>query len=46
MLTWGQCRLDTNESDIHLTYTTCGHALKPVLSCIAAPHPLHAKTFA
>jgi DNA-binding HxlR family transcriptional regulator len=39
MLTWGQRWLDTNESDIHLTHTTCGHKLKPVLSCdhCAAP---------
>jgi DNA-binding HxlR family transcriptional regulator len=33
MLTWGQRWLDTNESDIHLTHTACGHDLKPVLSC-------------
>jgi DNA-binding HxlR family transcriptional regulator len=39
MLTWGQRWLDTNESDIHLTHTACGHDLKPVLSCgrCAAP---------
>ena len=33
MLTWGQRWLSTNESDIHLTHTACGHELKPVLSC-------------
>ena len=33
MLTWGQRWLDTNELDIHLTHTTCGHKLEPLLSC-------------
>lgn len=33
MLTWGQRRLQKNDSDINLTHTTCGHKLEPVLSC-------------
>ena len=40
MLTWGQRWLDTNESDIHLTHTTCGHDLKPVLSCDRCAAPI------
>jgi hypothetical protein len=40
MLTWGQRWLDTNESDIHLTHTTCGHELKPVLSCNRCAAPI------
>lgn len=33
MLTWGQRWLSTDESDIHLTHTTCGNELQAVLSC-------------
>ena len=33
VLTWGQRWLDSNESDIHLTHTVCGHELKAILSC-------------
>ena len=40
MLTWGQRWLDTNESDIQLTHTTCGHELKPVLSCHRCAAPI------
>jgi DNA-binding HxlR family transcriptional regulator len=40
MLTWGQRWLDTNESDIHLTHTICGHELKPVLSCHRCAAPI------
>jgi len=40
MLTWGQRWLDTNESDIHLTHTTCGNELKPVLSCDRCAAPI------
>jgi hypothetical protein len=40
MLTWGQRWLDSNESDIHLTHTTCGNELKPVLSCDRCAAPI------
>jgi DNA-binding HxlR family transcriptional regulator len=40
ILTWGQRWLDTNESDIHLTHTACGHELKPVLSCDRCTAPI------
>lgn len=33
MLTWGQRWIHTDESDIHLTHTTCGRELYAVLSC-------------
>jgi DNA-binding HxlR family transcriptional regulator len=40
MLTWGQRWLGTNDSDIHLTHTTCGHDLKPILSCDRCAAPI------
>ena len=40
MLAWGQRWLDTSESDIELTHTTCGHDLKPVLSCNRCAAPI------
>jgi DNA-binding HxlR family transcriptional regulator len=40
MLTWGQRWLESNESDIHLTHTTCGHELKAVLSCARCAAPI------
>jgi DNA-binding HxlR family transcriptional regulator len=40
MLTWGQRWLDTNELDIHLTHTTCGHKLEAVLSCNRCAAPI------
>src|SRR5258707_13175769 len=40
MLTWGQRWLDTNESDVRLTHTTCGNELKPVLSCDRCAAPI------
>jgi DNA-binding HxlR family transcriptional regulator len=43
MLTWGQRWLDTNASDIHLTHTTCGHDLEPVLSCDRCAAPIARK---
>ncbi len=43
MLTWGQRWLDSNESDIHLIHTVCGHELKPVLSCDRCAAPIARK---
>jgi DNA-binding HxlR family transcriptional regulator len=40
MLAWGQRWLDTSESDIELIHTTCGHDLKPVLSCNRCATPI------
>lgn len=40
MLTWGQRWLDSNESDIHLTHTVCGHKLKAILSCNRCAAPI------
>jgi DNA-binding HxlR family transcriptional regulator len=43
MLTWGQRWLSTDDSDIDLTHTPCGHKLEPILSCnrCAAPITRH-----
>jgi DNA-binding HxlR family transcriptional regulator len=43
MLTWGQRWLDTNESDIHLSHSTCGSDLNPVLSCDRCASPVARK---
>jgi DNA-binding HxlR family transcriptional regulator len=43
MLTWGQRWLDTDESDIHLTHTICGHELNPALSCARCAAPIARK---
>ena len=43
MLTWGQRWLDDNDSDIHLTHTTCGHELKSILSCDRCAAPIARK---
>jgi DNA-binding HxlR family transcriptional regulator len=40
MLTWGQRWLERDTSDIHLTHTTCGHDLDPLLSCDRCAAPI------
>jgi DNA-binding HxlR family transcriptional regulator len=40
MLTWGQKWLEEDSSDIHLTHTTCGHKLEPLLSCNRCAGPI------
>ena len=40
MLTWGQRCLEEDASDIHLTHTTCGHKLEPLLSCDRCAAPI------
>jgi DNA-binding HxlR family transcriptional regulator len=40
MLTWGQRWLEKDAADIHLTHTTCGHKLEPILSCDRCAAPI------
>ena len=42
-LSWGQRWLGTNDSDIHLTHTTCGHKLQPLLTCDRCAAPITRK---